>query len=227
VKIEFTEKQPKTTWSMIAPDEYGFYANVNPQVSHPRWSQVEERRLPSGLLRPNIIPTQLFNGYAEQVAHLYKDMDLRKLKTLIDLVSESNVSELEITEAEGKVRIVKGPVGVAAGATMMYAPPAANAAAAMPVALAPLAPPAEAVPAPVAGHEVKSPMVGTFYRSSSPGGKAFVEVGSVVKEGETICIVEAMKILNEIESDKSGTVTRILIENGEAVEYGQPLFVIE
>ena len=78
VKIEFTEKQPKTTWSMIAPDEYGFYANVNPQVSHPRWSQAEERRLPSGLLRPNIIPTQLFNGYAEQVAHLYKDMDLRK-----------------------------------------------------------------------------------------------------------------------------------------------------
>lgn len=78
VKIEFTEKQPKTTWSMLAPNEYGFYANVNPQVSHPRWSQAEERRLPSGLLRPNIIPTQLFNGYAEQVAHLYKDMDLRK-----------------------------------------------------------------------------------------------------------------------------------------------------
>ena len=78
VKIEFTEKQPKTTWSMIAPDEYGFYANVNPQVSHPRWSQAEERRLPSGLLRPNIVPTQMFNGYAEQVAHLYKDLDLRK-----------------------------------------------------------------------------------------------------------------------------------------------------
>lgn len=155
-------------------------------------------------------------------------MDLRKLKTLIDLVSESNVSELEITEAEGKVRIVKGPVGMAPGATMMYAQPAPAAApAAMPVALAPAVPAADPVPVAPVGHEVKSPMVGTFYRSSSPGGKPFVEVGSVVKEGETICIVEAMKILNEIESDKSGTVTRILIENGEAVEYGQPLFVIE
>ena len=153
-------------------------------------------------------------------------MDLRKLKTLIDLVSESNVSELEITEAEGKVRIVKGPVGGVPGATMMYAQPTP-----MPMAAPALAPAApavvEAAPAVAAGHEVKSPMVGTFYRSSSPGGKPFVEVGSVVKEGETICIVEAMKILNEIESDKAGTVTRILIENGEAVEYGQPLFVIE
>ena len=147
-------------------------------------------------------------------------MDLRKLKTLIDLVSESNVSELEITEAEGKVRIVKS-----GGAVLQQYVPApmqqAPAAAASPVA---------ELPAPVAvpaGHIVKSPMVGTFYRSSSPGAKPFAELGSHVKEGETICIIEAMKILNEIEADKSGTVTRILGENGQAVEYGQPLFVIE
>ncbi|UCV00026.1 acetyl-CoA carboxylase biotin carboxyl carrier protein [Acidovorax radicis] len=146
-------------------------------------------------------------------------MDLRKLKTLIDLVSESNVSELEITEAEGKVRIVKS--GGAVAQQYVPAPMQAPAAAAAPVAELPA--PA-AVPA---GHIVKSPMVGTFYRSSSPGAKPFAEVGSQVKEGETICIIEAMKILNEIEADKSGTVTRILGENGQAVEYGQPLFVIE
>jgi acetyl-CoA carboxylase biotin carboxyl carrier protein len=152
-------------------------------------------------------------------------MDLRKLKTLIDLVSESNVSELEITEAEGKVRIVKsGPTVV-----QQYVPAAAPAPAAAPsqpaaVAVAELPAPAAAE---IKGHVVKSPMVGTFYRSSSPGAKPFVEVGSQVKEGETICIIEAMKILNEIEADKSGTVTRILGENGQAVEYGQPLFVIE
>ena len=146
-------------------------------------------------------------------------MDLRKLKTLIDLVSESNVSELEITEAEGKVRIVKG--GVAPVQAMMM--PAAAPAAAAPAAVA--AAPVE--PAAPAGHAVKSPMVGTFYRAASPGAKSFVEVGSQVKEGETICIIEAMKILNEIEADKSGTVTQILIENGQAVEYGQPLLVIE
>jgi len=149
-------------------------------------------------------------------------MDLRKLKTLIDLVSESNVSELEITEAEGKVRIVKsgGNVVQQYVPAPMQAPAPAPAGA--PVAELP-APPAAAP----AGHIVKSPMVGTFYRSSSPGAKALVEVGSQVKEGETICIIEAMKILNEIEADKSGTVTRILGENGQAVEYGQPLFVIE
>ena len=149
-------------------------------------------------------------------------MDLRKLKTLIDLVSESNVSELEITEAEGKVRIVKsgGAPQVMQQPVMMAAPVAAAAAPAVAAA------PAEAAAAP-AGHAVKSPMVGTFYRSSSPGAKAFVEVGSQVKEGETICIIEAMKILNEIEADKSGTITRILCENGQAVEYGQPLFMIE
>lgn len=150
-------------------------------------------------------------------------MDLRKLKTLIDLVSESNVSELEITEAEGKVRIVKS-----SGAPLVMQQPAvAMVAAAAPAAGAPAAPVAEAAPAAPAGHAVKSPMVGTFYRSSSPGAKPFIEIGSVVKEGETICIIEAMKILNEIEADKSGTITKILCENGQAVEYGQALFMIE
>jgi acetyl-CoA carboxylase biotin carboxyl carrier protein len=154
-------------------------------------------------------------------------MDLRKLKTLIDLVSDSNVSELEITEAEGKVRIVKG------GGAMLHtyaqplyqqmqpAQPQAAHVATPPVAAAAVA---EEVPS---GHTVKSPMVGTFYRSASPGAKAFVEIGSVVKEGETICIIEAMKILNEIEADKAGTIAKILCENGQAVEYGQPLFIIE
>ncbi len=149
-------------------------------------------------------------------------MDLRKLKTLIDLVSESNVSELEITEAEGKVRIVKGG---GAAAQAYAAPPAMTAAAAPPVAATQPLPVAAAPEA--AGHAVKSPMVGTFYRSASPGATPFVEVGSTVKAGETVCIIEAMKILNEIEADQSGTVTQILCENGQAVEYGQPLFVIE
>ena len=149
-------------------------------------------------------------------------MDLRKLKTLIDLVSESNVSELEITEAEGKVRIVKGGGAMVQQfvAAPMQAAPAAQAQPTAAVAELP-------APAAITGHTVKSPMVGTFYRASSPGAKPFVELGSVVKEGETICIIEAMKILNEIEADKSGTVTRIFGENGQAVEYGQPLFVIE
>lgn len=152
-------------------------------------------------------------------------MDLRKLKTLIDLVSESNVSELEITEAEGKVRIVKsGPTPVAMVAAPVAAVPAAVAAPVAAAAAAPAAAPAEPEPT---GHQVKSPMVGTFYRASSPGAKSFVEVGSQVKEGDTICIIEAMKILNEIEADKSGTITKILAENGQAVEYGAPLFVIE
>jgi acetyl-CoA carboxylase biotin carboxyl carrier protein len=150
-------------------------------------------------------------------------MDLRKLKTLIDLVSESNVSELEITEAEGKVRIVKG--GGAVVQQFVAAPVQAAPAAAAPAAAAPAA--VAELPAPVVGHQVKSPMVGTFYRSASPGAKAFVDVGAQVKEGDTLCIIEAMKILNEIEADKSGTVTRILADNGQAVEYGQPLFVIE
>ena len=149
-------------------------------------------------------------------------MDLRKLKTLIDLVSESNVSELEITEAEGKVRIVKSS---GAPVMMMHQPAATMMAA--PAMSAPAAAPEASAAAAPAGHAVKSPMVGTFYRASAPGAKSFVDIGSVIKEGETICIIEAMKILNEIEADKSGTVTKILSENGQAVEYGQPLFIIE
>jgi len=155
-------------------------------------------------------------------------MDLRKLKTLIDLVSESNISELEITEADGKVRIVKSDPN----AVVMTATPVVQHAAAAP-AIAPLAaaPAAAAVAAPApaepAGHTVKSPMVGTYYGAASPGAKPFVEVGTVVKEGQPICIIEAMKIMNEIEADKSGTVTQILCENGQPVEFGQPLFVIE
>ena len=168
-------------------------------------------------------------------------MDLRKLKTLIDLVSESNISELEITEADGKVRIVKADpnaVVYAAPALSQAAPapvaaaPAAGAAPApaMIAAVAPTAPAAATEPAaPPAetGHPVKSPMVGTFYRSANPGSKPFAEVGDSIKEGDPICIIEAMKIMNEIEADKSGTVTKVLCENGQAVEFGQPLFIIE
>ena len=150
-------------------------------------------------------------------------MDLRKLKTLIDLVSDSNVSELEITEAEGKVRIVKSAPAqaVVAAAPAVVAAPAPVVAVGTPASATPV----EAVEP--KGHTVKSPMVGTFYRASSPGAKSFVELGQTVKEGQPICIVEAMKILNEIEADKSGVITQILAENGQAVEYGQPLFVIE
>ena len=153
-------------------------------------------------------------------------MDLRKLKTLIDLVSESNISELEITEAEGKVRIVKAGTAVAVAAPM-YAPPApvaAPAAGAAPAAAAPAAPAAEAAPE---GKVIKSPMVGTFYRAASPGAKAFAELGDQVKVGQAVCIIEAMKIMNEIEADVEGKVLRILCENGQAVEFGQPLFVLE
>ena len=151
-------------------------------------------------------------------------MDLRKLKTLIDLVSDSNVSELEITEAEGKVRIVKSSM---AGSVQYHAAPTPTGALTV-APVAAFAAIAEVGPAPVdTGHIVKSPMVGTFYRSASPGSKAFVEVGDAIKEGETVCIVEAMKILNEIEADKTGTVMKIMCQNGQAVEYGQPLFVIE
>jgi acetyl-CoA carboxylase biotin carboxyl carrier protein len=148
-------------------------------------------------------------------------MDLRKLKTLIDLVSESGIAEIEVTEGEDKVRIVK------------HAPPAAApapASAAAPIMIANAAP---AAPAPVAaeppepkGHLVKSPMVGTFYRSASPGAPAFVEVGKAVKPGDTLCIIEAMKLLNEIEAEVAGNVLEVLVENGQPVEYGQPLFVI-
>lgn len=155
-------------------------------------------------------------------------MDLRKLKTLIDLVSESNISELEITEAEGKVRIVKSGEAPPVQYVQTLAAPPQAAAVPSTAAAAPTSSPAvEPAPAEPAGHTVKSPMVGTFYRSASPGAPAFVEVGAQVKEGDTLCIIEAMKILNEIEADKSGTVTKVLGENGQAVEYGQPLFVIE
>lgn len=150
-------------------------------------------------------------------------MDLRKLKTLIDLVSDSNVSELEITEAEGKVRIVKGGTSTVQHFASPMAMPLAAPVAAAPAAQA-VAPAVVEVPE---GHRVKSPMVGTFYRSASPGAKSFVEIGDTVKEGQTICIIEAMKILNEIETDKAGVVKEILCENGQAVEYGQPLVVIE
>ncbi|HEY9237796.1 MAG TPA: acetyl-CoA carboxylase biotin carboxyl carrier protein [Burkholderiaceae bacterium] len=154
-------------------------------------------------------------------------MDLRKLKTLIDLVSESNISELEITEAEGKVRIVKAePPGAPAMQYVQQVPMAMQSAPPAPAAAAAVA--AEPAAAPVeTGHIVKSPMVGTFYRAANPGSKAFAEIGDAIKEGDPICIIEAMKIMNEIEADKSGTVTRILCENGQAVEFGQPLFIIE
>jgi acetyl-CoA carboxylase biotin carboxyl carrier protein len=153
-------------------------------------------------------------------------MDLRKLKTLIDLVQQSGIAELEITEGEEKVRICRGvPGGVSQpmqhpGTIYMAAPapltPGEQAA----------APAAAAEPAEAEGHVVKSPMVGTFYRSSAPDAKPFIELGQAVKKGETVCIIEAMKLLNEIESDADGVIKEILVENGQPVEYGQPLFVI-
>ena len=153
-------------------------------------------------------------------------MDLRKLKTLIDLVSESNISELEITEAEGKVRIVKSaPAGhfVAAVPAAPVAPPAQ---APTPAEAAETAAAAAAAPE-AAGKVIKSPMVGTYYRAASPGANPFVEVGSEVKEGQAVCIIEAMKIMNEIESEVSGKIVRMLCENGQPVEFGQPLFIVE
>ena len=154
-------------------------------------------------------------------------MDLRKLKTLIDLVAESDIAELEVTEGESKVRIVKSSaipqnqvMMVPQQGVQQFSAPAVQAAA---PAAAPAAP---AAPAEPTGHVVKSPMVGTFYRSSAPGAPAFVEVGSTVKEGDTLCIIEAMKLLNEIDADMSGTITKVLVENGQPVEFGQPLFVI-
>jgi acetyl-CoA carboxylase biotin carboxyl carrier protein len=155
-------------------------------------------------------------------------MDLRKLKTLIDLVQQSGIAELEITEGEEKVRISRGLTGAAGhaipqpGAVYVTAPmlPAGAADAGAP-ASAEAAPPAEPD-----GHVVKAPMVGTFYRASAPGAKAFVDLGQTVKAGETICIIEAMKLLNEIEADREGVIKEILVENGQPVEYGQPLFII-
>ena len=154
-------------------------------------------------------------------------MDLRKIKTLIDLVQESGIAELEITEGEEKVRISRhGNMPVATNIStqmsapmMMAAPPAA--------APLPAAPAVPAAPAAPTGHTLKSPMVGTFYRSPSPGSASFVEVGQTVTKGQTLCIIEAMKLLNEIESDTAGVVKAILVENGQPVEYGQPLFIIE
>lgn len=154
-------------------------------------------------------------------------MDLRKLKTLIDLVSESEISELEITEGDDKVKIVKA--SPAAQTVAYIADPAAVAAQApAPAAAAPAAPAAAPTTAPAepSGHVIKAPMVGTFYRAPNPGASPFVEVGQSVKEGDPLCIIEAMKLLNEIEADKSGVIREILVENGEPVEYGQPLFVI-
>ena len=154
-------------------------------------------------------------------------MDLRKLKKLIDLVQESGIGELEITEGEERVRIARGgivnvtPLGTPAMAPAIPAAPAAAPAA------NPLAPAAAMEPAAAQeGHVVKSPMVGTFYRASSPDAKPFIEVGGTVKEGQTICVIEAMKLMNEIEADASGTIKAILVENGQPVEYGQALFII-
>jgi acetyl-CoA carboxylase biotin carboxyl carrier protein len=150
-------------------------------------------------------------------------MDLRKLKTLIDLVAESGIAELEVTEGEDKVRIAKfspAPAAPTSSTTVMTAPLAGA-----PVAATPAAPTAPE-PAPT-GHVVKSPMVGTFYRSPSPGAASFVELGQAVKPGDTLCIIEAMKLLNEIEAEVGGVVKEILVENGQPVEYGQPLFIID
>jgi len=148
-------------------------------------------------------------------------MDLRKLKKLIDLVQESGIGEIEITEGEEKVRISRQ----LAAPPMLMANPGMHPMA-MPgaAAAAPVAPPAAPEPK---GHALKSPMVGTFYRAPSPGAPPFVEIGQSVSKGQTLCIIEAMKLLNEIESDVSGTVKAILVENGQPVEYGQPLFLIE
>ena len=160
-------------------------------------------------------------------------MDLRKLKTLVDLVSESNISELEITEADGKVRIVKSVATGAVMAPVMMSTPAPAPAAPLPAsapadaAASPAGAAVTAEPAADAGHVVKSPMVGTFYRAATPGGKPLAEVGQTIKAGDALCIIEAMKIMNEIEADLGGTITKALVENGQAVEFGQPLFVID
>ena len=151
-------------------------------------------------------------------------MDLRKLKSLIDLVQQSGIAELEITEGEEKVRICRtGPAAPSAAPTQVYTVAPATPLPAAPAAAAP--PPAEQEAAPE-GHVIRSPMVGTFYRSSAPGAKPFVEVGDAVKSGDTLCIIEAMKLLNEIEADRDGTVTAILVESGQPVEYGEPLVIL-
>jgi acetyl-CoA carboxylase biotin carboxyl carrier protein len=151
-------------------------------------------------------------------------MDLRKLKTLIDLVAESDIAELEVTEGESKVRILKSSAAPQNQVMMMqpHTMQAHQAPAAAPIAAAP----AVAVAAEPQGHVVKSPMVGTFYRCSAPGAAPYVEIGSTVKEGDTVCLIEAMKLMNEIDADISGVIKQILVENGQPVEFGQPLFVI-
>jgi len=156
-------------------------------------------------------------------------MDLRKLKKLIELVEESGIGELEITEGEEKVRIVKGGSGAGQAhmAAPAIAPPSAGAATPQPAAGPAPAGGAPEAPAVPPGHVIKAPMVGTFYRASSPGAKPFVEVGDTVTAGQTICIIEAMKLMNEIECDEGGVVKAILVENGDPVEYGEPLVVIE
>jgi acetyl-CoA carboxylase biotin carboxyl carrier protein len=156
-------------------------------------------------------------------------MDLRKLKKLIDLVEESGIAELEVTEGEEKVKIVKGGGGpgkemviLAPGMPVSAAPP-------QPAGVSPPAPaaaPAAETPTTLEGHIVKSPMVGTFYRAGAPGAKPFVEVGDTVKVGQTICVIEAMKLMNEIEADKDGVIKAIMVENGQPVEYGEPLMMI-
>lgn len=154
-------------------------------------------------------------------------MDLRKLKTLIDLVAESDIAELEVTEGEGKVRIVKSSTLPHHQMMMMHAAPQNYAVPMQPAAPAAAAPVAAGTSADVPeGYLVKSPMVGTFYRSSAPETPPYVEIGTSVKEGDTLCIIEAMKLLNEIEADQSGVIKAILVESGQAVEYGQPLFII-
>jgi len=154
-------------------------------------------------------------------------MDLRKLKSLIDLVQQSGIAELEITEGEEKVRISRGGVTVTPPPTQVVNLPQVQVVGAAPAAAAgaPAAPEGEAAAAPE-GHVIRSPMVGTFYRSSAPGTKSFVDVGQAVKAGETLCIIEAMKLLNEIEADRDGVVKAILVENGQPVEYGEPLFIL-
>ena len=157
-------------------------------------------------------------------------MDLRKLKKLIDLVEESGIAELEVTEGEEKVKIVKGGSGGKEGVVLSAPAPATSppAAQAVPVSSAAPAPASAQGEAPTAleGHIVKSPMVGTFYRSGSPGAKPFVEVGDTVKAGQPICIIEAMKLMNEIEADKDGVIKAIMVENGQPVEYGESLMMI-
>ena len=161
-------------------------------------------------------------------------MDLRKLKKLIDLVEESGIAELEVTEGEEKVKIVKGGAGAREVLVLPASAPAAGTPAVQPsapasVPVAPVTaalPAAEGAPTSLEGHLVKSPMVGTFYRSASPGAKPFVEVGDTVKAGQAICVIEAMKLMNEIEADKDGVIKAIMVENGQPVEYGEPLMMI-